>query len=161
MIYRERITHLIAVPTLLAMIAQTGPEFSDSFATTDFRFVVSSAAPLAVSLWEEFQTRFRTRVANVYGLTETVVGGLFCGPSDADFGMGTVGRAVDCEARVVDADGKPLADGGTGELEMRGDNLLSSYYGDAEATAAALRDGWFRTGDLATREAGFYRIVGR
>src|SRR5262245_55076609 len=78
MIYRERITHMIAVPTLLAMIAQTGPEFSDSFATPDFRFVVSSAAPLAASLWQQFQTRFRTRVANVYGLTETVVGGLFC-----------------------------------------------------------------------------------
>lgn len=160
-IYKDRITHLIAVPTLLAMMAQTGPELSDSFATEDFRFVVSSAAPLVPSLWEEFEARFRTRVVNVYGLTETVVGGLFCGPGDADFRIGTVGRAIDCEARIVDAEGRELADGSTGELEMRGDNLLSGYYGDERATAAAFHDGWFRTGDLAVREDGFYRIAGR
>jgi len=160
-LYKDRITQLIAVPTLLAMIAQTGSEYDDSFDTGDFRFVVCSAAPLAASLWEEFQARFHTRVANVYGLTETVVGGLFCGPTDADFRLGTVGRVVDCEARIVGGDGSLVPDGREGELEMRGDHLLSGYFGDAAMTAAAFHDGWFRTGDLAVRDDGFFRIVGR
>ncbi len=161
-VYKERITHMIAVPTLLAMIAQMDPEFDDAFDTADLRCVISSAAPLAPSLWEAFQTRFRTRVANVYGLTETVVGGLFCGPTDTGFRLGTVGKPVDCVARVVDVDGACVAEGEIGELELRGNNLFSGYLADATTTAAAFRDGWFRTGDLTTRDPdGFFHVAGR
>lgn len=161
-VYRDRISHFVAVPTMLAMIAQLDREYDDAFAGGDFRFVISSAAPLAPSLWERFEERFGTRVANVYGLTETVVGGLFCGPGDGDYRRGTVGKAVDCAARIVGDDGRVLADGACGELEMRGENLLSGYFGDEAETARAFRDGWFRTGDLASRDAdGFFRILGR
>ena len=165
-IYSERITHWITVPTLLAMVDQLSDDsesdFRDCFEGDDFRSVVCSAAPLPTALWERFQARFRTPVANVYGLTETVVGGLFNGGRNTEPTPGSVGVAVDCAARVVDEAGLDVADGVAGELELRGENLFSGYFGDAVATEAAFHDGWFRTGDLAARGAdGAFQILGR
>jgi long-chain acyl-CoA synthetase len=165
-VYTHRITHWITVPTLLALVSQlgsdAGEDWVDSFVTDDFRGIVCSAAPLATSLWEDFQSRFRTPVANVYGLTETVVGGLFSGGSAETPCPGTVGVPVDCEARLVDDSGNALEAGPEGELELRGANVFSGYFGDDDATRAAFRDDWFRTGDLATRDPdGRYRITGR
>lgn len=165
-VYSERITHWIAVPTLLALVDQLGDEpnsdYGDSFDTDDFQAVVCSAAPLPTALWERFQQRFRTPVANVYGLTETVVGGLFNGGSGIEPRPGSVGVPVDCEARIVDDAGDVTDGDSVGELELRGTNLFSGYFGDAEGSEAAFHDGWFRTGDLCARDAdGRYRIVGR
>jgi len=160
-IYAERITHLVTVPSVLAMIDRLGADFEESFDTDDFRFVVSAAAPLPEALWRRFEERFGTRVANVYGLTETVTGGLFAGPDPAEPRIGTVGRPVDCEVRLVDERGAPVAAGEAGELEMRGEHLMSGYLGVADEEQP-IRDGWLRTGDLAEAgEAGTYRIVGR
>ncbi|MBW2288544.1 MAG: AMP-binding protein [Deltaproteobacteria bacterium] len=165
-IYSNRITHWIAVPTLLAMVDHLSDDsesgFGDCFDSDDFRGIICSAAPLPAALWERFQQRFRTPVANVYGLTETVVGGLFNGGLGAEPTPGSVGVPVDCTARIVDEDGLEVAEGILGELELRGDNLFSGYLGDPVASEAAFRNSWFRTGDLASRGTdGAFRIAGR
>jgi long-chain acyl-CoA synthetase len=158
-IYAERITHWITVPAVLAMVERLGADFEESFDGDDFRTVVSSAAPLPEALWRRFEERFGAPVANVYGLTETVVGGLFAGPGPEEPRIGTVGRPVDCEVRIVGEDGAPVARGEVGELEMRGEHLMSGYLGSDEQP---IRDGWLRTGDRAREdESGAYRIVGR
>jgi len=74
-----------------------------------------------------------------------------------------VGRASGCEARVVDAAGRPLPDGTVGELVIRGPQVTCGYYKNPEATAAAFfPDGWLRSGDLGYRDAeGFYFVTGR
>ena len=160
-VYRDRITHFVAVPAMLSLIRKLGQGHEDSFTTEDMKVVISTAAHLEKELWEEFEKKFSVRVSNVYGLTETVAGGLFCGPGD-DRRVGTVGRPVDCEAMTVLEDGSPAPDGASGELLIRGDNVMTGYFEDDEATGQALKGGWLHTGDIAVRESGgFYRIAGR
>ncbi|MDX1480426.1 MAG: AMP-binding protein [Woeseiaceae bacterium] len=161
-LYREKISHYITVPSVLALIRQVAADYEDAFDYPEFRFVISTAAYLDEALWRDFQDGFGVRVVNVYGLTETVCEACYCGPDDDSFRIGTVGKPVDCEARVVDENGREVAAGTTGELELRGDNIMAGYFRMPEATAEVLHDGWFATGDLATIDAdGFVRIVGR
>jgi len=65
------------------------------------------------------------------------------------------------ELRLVDEQGKPVAPGTPGEIEVRGPSVFSEYWGKPQATRDAFRDGWFRTGDTAVVENGVYRILGR
>jgi acyl-CoA synthetase (AMP-forming)/AMP-acid ligase II len=97
------------------------------------------------------------------GLTETVAPA-FSNPLDpARRKLGSVGRASGCEAGIVDAELRPVADGITGEIVIRGPNVMVGYYKNPEATAAAFTpDGWLRTGDLGHRDAdGFFFVTGR
>jgi acyl-CoA synthetase (AMP-forming)/AMP-acid ligase II len=77
--------------------------------------------------------------------------------------LGAVGRASGCEASIVDADLHALADGTTGEIVIRGPNVMCGYYKNEPATAAAFTpDGWLRSGDLGHRDAdGFFFVSGR
>src|SRR5256885_871810 len=65
------------------------------------------------------------------------------------------------EVRLVDDAGRPGAAGAPGEIEVRGPGVFLEYWRQPDATAAAFRDGWFRTGDVAVIENGAYRILGR
>ncbi len=161
-VYALRVTHFVTVPSVLTLAANLGEQYFDSFVTEDFRFVVSTAAHLDESLWAGFEERFRTQIVNVYGLTETVCESHYCGPDDSTRRIGTIGKPVDCEARIVDEEGRDVSVGEIGELVLRGDNVAKGYFKMPEETAAVLRDGWFYTGDLAqVDDEGFYRIVGR
>jgi long-chain acyl-CoA synthetase len=161
-LYKRRISHFITVPSVLALIRQLGEEYRDTFHYPDFRFVISTAAYLDERLWSEFQKEFALRIVNVYGLTETVCEACYCGPDEGSYRLGTVGKPIDCEAAILDEDGNSVAAGVTGELALRGDNIMSGYFRMPEETAEVIRNGWFRTGDLATiDEDGFVRIVGR
>src|SRR5262249_23226366 len=74
--------------------------------------------------------------------------------------IGTPIRGV--EMRVVDGDGKDVEPGAVGEIAIRGDNLMKGYWRRPEATAEAIPDGWFRTGDLGrVDEDGYFSIVDR
>jgi len=102
------------------------------------------------------------RICNQYGLTETVTAGLFCGPGDGNWRIGTVGRPVDCRVRLVDEGHSEVRDGETGELLLNGDMVMDGYLNDPAATAEALVDGWLRTGDyLSCDPDGFYVFRGR
>lgn len=161
-IYRHRVTHLVTVPTVLALIERLGDADQDMFRTGDFRFIVSLAGYLDEGLWRRFEDRFGVRVVNVYGLTETVSGSLYAGPDHASHRFGTIGKPVDCDCRIVDEAGNDLPPGQVGELLLRGPHVMPGYFRNPEATAEALRDGWLHTGDLATLNGdGCYAIVGR
>jgi len=161
-IYSRRITHMVAVPTMLAMMSRLGKELREFFAGDDFRFIISAAAYLEQGLWENIEGLTRKRVVNLYGLTETVTGSLFNGPDDSTRRVGTLGKPVDCEVRLVDAEGIDAAQGESGELLIRGQHLMSGYFRDSEASAETLKDGWLYTGDLVSCDAdGFYHYVGR
>jgi long-chain acyl-CoA synthetase len=76
---------------------------------------------------------------------------------------GTVGYPVwGVQMRLVDDDWTTIEGDGPGEIAIRGHNIMKGYYGRPEATAEVMRDGWFRTGDIATRDAdGYYAIIDR
>ena len=155
-IYRERITHWITVPSLLALSERLGSDYLEAFQTDEFKFVVSSADNLDSNLWERFEKLFSCPIVNVYGLTETVVGGLFSGPDTETRKIGSIGKAIDCEACLLDIED------GIGELALRGRHISKSYFENPEATDAAYCDDWFRTGDLARLdEEGYYYFIGR
>jgi long-chain acyl-CoA synthetase len=156
-IYADRITHFVTVPSVIVLIASLDDDYEQCFATDDFRFVISTAAYLDERLWRRFEQRFRTQIVNVYGLTESVCEALYCGPDAPTRRIGTIGKPVDCEARIVDEAGRDVAPDTTGELLLRGDNIMRGYFRMPDETAAVLKDGWFHTGDLAaTNEDGFY-----
>ena len=101
-------------------------------------------------------------ITNAYGLTETVSEVIYCGPQSETFKLGTIGKPIDCEIRIVGEDGTPVAAGESGELAIRGANVMAGYFRQPEATAEVIKEGWFHTGDLArVDEEGFVFIVGR
>lgn len=158
----EDVTHLIAVPTILVLLTTFGDLVKEYFQSPRFRFIVSTSAPLNETLWRDVENQLGAQVVNVYGLTETVLESLFCGPSRATRKLGTVGKPVDCETRIVDENGRDLGANEVGELLLRGDHIMKGYFGDPEQTSDVLRDGWLYTGDMAkVDDEGFFEIVGR
>lgn len=157
-IYRERITHFIVVPAVLAMMDRLGEAFSDAFHTSDFKLIRSSGDTLPEPLWRAIEARFGVMVVNTYGMSESSCEVFFCGPDPASRKVGTIGRPVLCEARLEKVD----AASGEGELLLRGPLVMKGYFGQPELTAETLGDGWLRTGDIARIDAdGFATIVGR
>jgi malonyl-CoA/methylmalonyl-CoA synthetase len=95
-----------------------------------------------------------------YGMTE--LGMALSNPLAGERRPGFVGLPLPgVEVRVVDEQGVPLPPGTPGEVEVKGPNVFLEYWGKPEDTAAAFRDGWFRTGDTAVMEDGSYRLLGR
>lgn len=161
-VFQLRITHLVAVPTMLSLIQRLGLEHRDAFQGGDFQLLISCGAQLESALCESFEKTFGVPLVNVYGLTETVVGGVFSGPDARSRMPGSIGMPVDCELQIRRADGTAVATDEPGELWMRGDLLMSGYFGAPDLTAEVMREGWFRTGDAAYRDdAGRYWICGR
>jgi fatty-acyl-CoA synthase len=99
-------------------------------------------------------------VLQVYGATETSPIAVYTrlgGDLSRDGSTGLPGLV--CEARVVDEDGHDVRHGVPGEVVVRGPNVLTEYWRNAAATAAALRDGWFRTGDIAVSDGDGYFFI--
>jgi long-chain acyl-CoA synthetase len=162
-VYKYKITHWVAVPSMLQLVEALGQESNNALKTPDFKFVISTAGYLDPHLWERFEKRFGVMVVNVYGLTETVCEALYCGPDAQTRKIGTIGKPVDTQCRIVDENGHECAIGQTGELWLKGGHIMKGYFEMPSETADVLTvDGWFKTGDLCQRDAdGFYSIVGR
>ncbi len=110
-----------------------------------------------------FEKKFGIGIIETMGLTETVAPS-FSNPLDPALRkIGSVGKASGCEAQVIDATLQALPDGSTGEIAIRGPNVMLGYYKNEEATRASFTpDGWLRTGDLGHRDAdGFFFVTGR
>ena len=154
-------TWINAVPTILSILLEGEVPAREALAR--IRFCRSASSALPPEHLRAFETRFGIGVIETMGLTETVAPS-FSNPLDPEQRKtGAVGRASGGEARVVDADLKPLPDGTTGEITIRGPHVMMGYYKNPEATAASFTpDGWLRTGDLGHRDAdGFFFVTGR
>jgi acyl-CoA synthetase (AMP-forming)/AMP-acid ligase II len=131
--------------------------------TAGLRFCRSASAALPPDHLRGFERKFGIGVIETMGLTETVAPSFSNPLAPEQRKLGSVGRASGCEARVIDAQMVPLPDGQTGELAIRGPNVMRGYYKSDEATRAAFTsDGWLRTGDLGHRDGdGFFFVTGR
>lgn len=157
-----RATHVITVPTVWALIDRYARKDS-YFRTPQCRALMSVAARLEPALWDRLESRFGRPVYNQYGLTETVTSALYAGPHPEMGVRGSIGRPVDCAARVMIPSGGEAAPGEVGELQLRGDNVFRGYWKNDQRTAESFTpDGWLKTGDLARRRAdGSYEAMGR
>jgi fatty-acyl-CoA synthase len=99
-------------------------------------------------------------VLQVYGSTETSPIAVYTRPGGDLDRLGSTGLpGLACEARIVDDAGREVAHGERGEVVVRGPNVLFEYWGNAAATAEALREGWFHTGDIGTRDGDGYFFI--
>ncbi|KJK50620.1 acyl-CoA synthetase [Lentzea aerocolonigenes] len=156
-------TVMFGVPTMYHRIAEEvgdAPELSAALRAA--RLLVSGSAALPVRDHERIAAATGQRVVERYGMTETLMNTSV--RASADRRPGTVGVPLPgVEVRLVDDNGLELDEpGGVGEIQVRGPNLFTEYLNRPDATAEAFADGWFRTGDVGTRDPdGYYRIVGR
>ncbi|GAA1755332.1 long-chain fatty acid--CoA ligase [Streptomonospora arabica] len=156
----ERVTLFAGVPTmywaLLSAVRAGGLE------VPALESAVSGGAALPLEVLKEFREVFGVQILEGYGLSETAPTASFnqlSGPTKP----GSIGFPVwGVQMKLVDGDGKTVEGEGPGEIAIRGHNVMKGYYKRPEATAEVMRDGWFRTGDIARRdEDGYYFIVDR
>lgn len=157
---RDRVTVFEGVPTIYAGMLHA-PERADADLST-LRACISGGSAMPVEIMKAFEDEFGCIVMEGYGLSETSPVASFNRP-DRERKPGTIGTPVDgMEMRLVDDDGKDVAEGEVGEIAIRGTGVMKGYWDRPEATAEAIPDGWFRSGDLATRDGeGYYTIVDR
>jgi fatty-acyl-CoA synthase len=156
----ERVTMLCAAPTVLIGLAHA-PEEQRQSAPRGVRVLTAGAPPAAATI-ARIEGELGWDILHVYGLTETTPFITVCEPAPAHASLAPEERAVikarqgvelitSGELRVVDDEGREVAkDGQTlGEITVRGNVVMTGYYKDPEATAKALRGGWFHSGDAA------------
>ena len=155
-------TWINVVPTMVSYLIE-GKDAPPRVALSAIRLARSASAALPPEHLLAFEQRFGIGIIETMGLTETVAPA-FSNPLDPALRkLGAVGRASGCEARVIDAALQPLPDGQTGEIAIRGPNVMRGYYKNDEATREAFTpDGWLRSGDLGHRDGdGFFFVTGR
>jgi long-chain acyl-CoA synthetase len=130
--------------------------------TSSLRVCVSGGAAMPVEIMRGFGQAFGCVILEGYGLSETSPVASFNHP-DKVRKPGSVGMPIaGVQMRVVDVGGAELPAGEVGEVVIAGPNIMKGYWGKPEATAAAITNGWFRTGDLGrVDEDGYFYIVGR
>jgi cyclohexanecarboxylate-CoA ligase/acyl-CoA synthetase len=162
MIAAHRPTVLFAAPAHMAACLKAGLLDGADFSSLRVAAISGSACP--PQLAHAVQAKMPMgKVMQMWGMTELFMG-LNTRLDDAqDVRCGSVGRpAPGMELRIVDDRGNLASDDQSGELQIRGPSVFAGYCGNAAATADAFHDGWFRTGDLACRDAkGNFHITGR
>jgi malonyl-CoA/methylmalonyl-CoA synthetase len=124
-----------------------------------FRLMVSGSAALPVSVMEKWGRISGQRLLERYGMTE--IGMALSNPYQGERKAGYVGFPLsEVEIRLVNEQYEDVTDE-PGEILVRGKNVFSEYWHKPEATRAAFINGWFKTGDIAVIENGYYRILGR
>ena len=154
-------TWINVVPTIIAYLLNAKSDSPQHFSY--LRFARSASAPLPPEQHHAFEKTFGIGVIEAMGMTECA-SMVFCNPqAPSQRKYGTPGLPCGVEAKVIDRNGDALPDGETGELCLRGENVMQGYFDAPEKTAEAFdTDGWLRTGDLGHRDAdGFYFVTGR
>jgi malonyl-CoA/methylmalonyl-CoA synthetase len=160
------LTLFMAVPTiygrLIAAWDAAGPADRErlSAGARRLRLMVSGSAALPVNVLERWREITGHTLLERYGMTE--IGMALANPLEGERRPGFVGIPLPgVEVRAVNEDGHPVPDGTPGELAVRGGSVFREYWRRPDATRDAFRNGWFLTGDVATVEGGYYRILGR
>jgi long-chain acyl-CoA synthetase len=160
LISNDRVTVFLGVPTMyIALLAVKNKE---QFDTSSLKVGASGGASLPVEVLRGVQQAFGFKLLEGYGLSETSPVASFNHP-DRQSKPGSIGtpiRGVEFDLR--DENDQDTADGEIGEIVIRGENIMKGYWNQPDATAEAMRGGWFHSGDLARRdEDGYYFIVDR
>lgn len=159
-IERDRVTHFQGVPTMYGALLHH-PE-RESFDTSTLRNCITGGASMPVEILHGFEQAFGCVVLEGYGLSETSPVACSNHPG-RERKAGSIGTPIEgVEMRLVDEDDNPVAQGEVGEVTIRGHNIMKGYWQRPEATAEAMRGGWFHSGDMArTDEDGYFYIVDR
>ncbi|MFL5844986.1 MAG: long-chain-fatty-acid--CoA ligase [Solirubrobacteraceae bacterium] len=159
-IERDKVTVMLGVPTMYA--AMLHEPTADQRDTSSLKFCGSGGAAMPVEVMRAFEEKFDCKVLEGYGLSETSPVASFNHP-DKERKPGSIGTPIEgVEMKVVDEDGKEVAQGEVGEIVIKGHNVMKGYWNKPDATEDAIKDGWFHSGDMAVvDEDGYFSIVDR
>jgi long-chain acyl-CoA synthetase len=164
LLQKERITFFAGVPTMYwGLLGALTEDVDVEEIARNLRVAASGGASLPVEIIKQFKEKFGVQILEGYGLSETSPVATFSDP-ERDPRPGSIGVPIwGIDVKLVDPEWKTIEGADeVGEIAIRGHNIMKGYYNRPDATAEVMRDGWFRTGDLARRdEDGFYYIVDR
>ena len=155
MIEEHKVQRMAVVPTMLQLLLMMPLEERD---LSSLEYITSGAAGLPGEVQRAFEERLpNCKILQGYGLTETSPTVAVQSPSSADDGtrkIGSVGPVVPgVEVRIEGDDGSALGPDEVGEITVKGPNVMLGYWRNEEATAEAIKDGWFHTGDMGKLDA--------
>jgi acyl-CoA synthetase (AMP-forming)/AMP-acid ligase II len=158
-----RPTWYTAVPTMHQAILGRATRNQEIIEANPLRFIRSSSSSMPPQVMKEIEAAFGAPLIEAYGMTEASHQMASNPLPPRPHYAGSVGLAAGPEIAIVDEDGEPLPAGETGEIVIRGDNVMSGYENNDKANAEAFtRQGWFRTGDQGTLSPeGYLAITGR
>lgn len=156
----ERVTILFGVPTTMEMMANT-PQFEENDLSS-VRYAIVGGEPMSIELIRAWQKR-GVPIRQGFGLTEFGPNVFSLNEEDALRKIGSIGFPnFYVDVRIVDDEGRDVAAGEIGELILKGPVCTPGYWKNPEATARAIRDGWFHTGDLVRKDdEGYFYVAGR
>jgi oxalate---CoA ligase len=159
-VVRLGVTWYTAVPTIHRILVNRASKEYPSSAPVRLRFIRSCSAPLDEELATAIRATFRAPLISAYGMTEAshqVSSNPL--PVHGPGKMSSVGLPTGVEIRIVADDGKDVATGSVGEIWVRGATVTSGYLNNPHANSASFVDGWFRSGDLGSRDDDGYLFV--
>ena len=162
LIEREKVTHFVGVPTQSWDLLEH-PDFA-KFDTSSLASVGGGGAPAPPQLVSRVSGSFKAARPNIgYGMTETNAYGPGNSGADYETHPTSTGRATPIfQLEVRDPEGNPVPTGASGEIWMKGPNVIRGYWNRPDATAETIVDGWLRSGDLGHLDAeGFLYIEDR
>jgi long-chain acyl-CoA synthetase len=161
---RERVNCWTAVPTMYWTLLKHAESCGVDLAKAggSLRLCASGGAPMPVAVMEHFERAVGVRIVEGYGLSETAPVACF-NHTQRPSKPGTVGQPIaSVEIACLDEQHQPVGVGDRGEVCIRGHNIMKGYYKRPEATAEAMRNGWFHSGDIGTFDSdGYLAIVDR
>ena len=158
----EKVTNMWLSPAMTIMLFNE-PDF-DKYDVSSVRFIIDGGEKMPATLITQFKEKFPNAwFADAYGLTESVSGDTFLAKDKMLHKLGSVGKPLPhLHVRIEDEEGRVLPPNQLGEICLKGPKIFKGYWKDPEATARAIKDGWFHTGDIGILdEEGFLYIMDR
>jgi acyl-CoA synthetase (AMP-forming)/AMP-acid ligase II len=155
---RHRVSHLYGLPAMFNALIETAE--TTAYDASRLRYCLGGGDAVSPALNDKMRSVFGIDLHQACGMTEVIP---YCLNRPGENRVGTIGKPFPgVNLRLIDNNGNPAGPEEEGEIQIQSDALMAGYWNDPEATAAAMDDGWFCTGDLGRcDETGYYRFVGR
>jgi long-chain acyl-CoA synthetase len=159
-IERDQVNVFQGVPTMYGAMLHLSDR--GDYDTSSLRVCASGGSAMPVELLRGFEDAFGAKVLEGYGLSESSPVASFNHP-DRERKPGSIGTPIKgVEMKIVDEEGRDVAQGEVGEIVIKGHNVMKGYWGREDATAETIKDGWLHTGDVGNvDEDGYFFIVDR
>ena len=161
-ISKYKTTFTSGVPTIYGMVANLPEGVEHQYDLSSMRLGICGAAPVSISLFERFESRFPFKLIEGWGLSEGTCASTL-NPVDGQRKVGSIGKPMPPQqVKVVNDKGEEVPQGQLGELIVKGPNVMQGYLNREEETKKTLKDGWLYTGDIGYQdEDGYFYIVDR
>ncbi|NJM69509.1 MAG: long-chain fatty acid--CoA ligase [Scytonema sp. RU_4_4] len=154
----HQVTMFFGVPTIFIELLNTDTSFEN---LQSLRYYFSAAAPMPAEVAQKWLDKYGKVIHEGYGMTETSP--CACYNHDLKYKVGSIGTPIEnVEMKVVDGHGHQVQPGESGEILIRGPNVMLGYWNRPFETAEVIKNGWFHTGDIGrVDEDGFFYLVDR